>query len=84
MLKLDGFDGAFIGTAMVWQREDQGATQVETMVYDGSKLIEILCEDGLSIEEAQDYIDYNICGAYVGPQTPIIVYSISIEEIGSE
>jgi expansin (peptidoglycan-binding protein) len=38
MLKLDGFDDAFIGIATVWQKaESGGARLVDTLIYDGAR-----------------------------------------------
>lgn len=69
MLKADGFDDAIIGTANTW-REKQ---RVDVLVYDIFKMADILMEQGMSHEEAYDYIDYNIVGAYMGVDTPVYV-----------
>lgn len=81
MLKIDGFDGALIGMANVWQRHPSGGAEVvSTLVYSGTKIIETLVrESGCSFEEAEEYVSYNIEGAYVGPATPIIVWEGSLE-----
>jgi len=71
MLKIDGFDGALIGRADVWV----GNTTVDRLVYSGEKVIEVLMKrDGMTEEEAYEYTAFNIEGAYMGPQTPIIVW----------
>jgi len=64
MLKADGLDDAFIGTTM---RESE-----EVLVYSVSKILEIL-EQSMSSEDAREYYEYNIAGAYVGPETPMYV-----------
>jgi hypothetical protein len=69
MLKADGFDDAIIGTACTW-RENQ---RVDILVYDLAKMASILVEGGMTYEEAEEYIDYNIEGAYMGIDTPIYV-----------
>ncbi len=38
----------------------------------------------MSYEEAEEYIDFNIVGAWIGDTTPIIVNNKSIEEIEEE
>lgn len=42
--------------------------------YDESKVIEILMnEDGMEYEEAREYYDFNILGAWVGETTPFFL-----------
>ena len=69
MQKIDGYDEAIIGTAFVWSSEGQ----VEVLVYDAEVIRELLVLDDMSFEEAREYIEFNIEGAYMGPDTPIIV-----------
>jgi hypothetical protein len=40
------------------------------LVYSVSKCIEILCRD-MNEEDAIEYFEYNVSGAYVGEKTPI-------------
>jgi hypothetical protein len=43
-------------------------------VYDRDKLIQAFHEDdGMTVEEAAEWVDFNIVGAYVGPHSPIVV-----------
>lgn len=64
---LDGFDEAIIG---VCRRFGQQAT----VAYDYNKIIEILTEDGIMNEqEAIEYFEFNIIGAWVGDGTPVFV-----------
>jgi hypothetical protein len=58
----DGFDLAIIGIC----------TKTYCIVYSKSKCIEILSKD-MNHEEALEYFDFNVDGAYVGEQTPIFV-----------
>jgi len=83
MLKIDGFDGALIGIATVWQQEaDGGARRIDTLIYDGDAIVTILMhESGLSYEEGEEYISYNIEGAYVGDTTPIIVWPCAMDRV---
>jgi hypothetical protein len=43
-----------------------------------SKIIEILMEDGMDEEEAYEYYEYNILGAYMGETTPMFLDPIPI------
>lgn len=43
------------------------------VVYDKLAIIDSLCDDGLTYDEAIEYFDFNIDGAYLGEQTPIFV-----------
>ena len=75
MLKLDGYDEALLGQATVWQRQGMGADLVDTLVYSGPKIIGILMtRDGMTELDAHELLNFNIAGAYVGPDTPIIVW----------
>lgn len=71
MLKADGFNSAIIGV-------DNAA---ERVVYDKHKMIEILIEQGMTDEEAIEYLEYNVWCAYVGKHTPIYVDLMDINEI---
>lgn len=71
MKKQDGFDSAIIGTASVWN----GNERVEVLVYDIYKMVEqLVIRDGMSADEAIEYIDFNIENVYIGKDTPIIVW----------
>lgn len=71
MIKLEGYDNAILGPAYVWHEGEQ----VETMVYDAEKIREILMErDSMTAEEAREFIEFNIEGAYFGDDTPILVW----------
>ena len=70
MLKIDGFDDAIIGPALVWKDNQR----VALLVYDGEEMRSILMRDGMDSEEAREYIAFNIEDAYMGEDTPIIVW----------
>jgi hypothetical protein len=64
LLKADGFDDAVIGIDAVKLR----------LVYDVDKMRSILVDqEGMSFDEAMEYLDYNVLGAYVGEQTPLYI-----------
>jgi len=61
-LKADGFDEAVIGVEEPSMR----------LIYSVTKCLEILVTDeDMSVEEAIEYFDFNVRGAYVGDKTPI-------------
>ena len=78
MLKWDGFDSAIIGGG--------GRCNTDPMiVYDYDKMINILVtRDSMTHEEAEEYLDFNVIGAWIGDTTPIIVNKKSIKEIEEE
>ena len=63
----DMFDDAFIGIS--W-RFNQMA-----VVYDRKKCIDILMRD-MSVEDAEEYFDFNYLNSYVGENTPIFFVPI--------
>lgn len=63
VLIADGFDDAVIGIEPMTMR----------VVYDIDKVIEILMDQGMDHDEAIEYYEFNIVGAYVGKQTPLFV-----------
>tara|TARA_R100001079_G_scaffold98233_1_gene61987 strand:+ start:216 stop:455 length:240 start_codon:yes stop_codon:yes gene_type:complete len=78
MLKWDGFDNAIVG---VGERNNTDSM----IVYDYDKMVKVLVtRDDMSYEEAEEYIDFNIVGAWIGDTTPIIVTKKSIKEIEEE
>lgn len=76
MLKIDGHDDAVLGSASVWVGEER----VEVLVYSGEKICQALVEDGMTWEEAQEYVAHNIECAYMGPYTPVLVWEYSLGE----
>ena len=65
-LKADGFDEAVIGIGRQFNKN--------LVIYDEDKCIQILMErDGMSEEEAIEFFEFNVVGAYVGEYTPIYV-----------
>jgi len=68
MLKADGFDSAAIGTAYVRNND--------VLVYSVEKCLDVLMQQGMTMDEAVDYFEFNVGGAYVGESTPIFVYDL--------
>lgn len=63
-LVADGFEAALIGCT-------NGYNIVA--VYDYELCIHILMEDNMTYEEALEYMEYNVVGAYVGEKTPMFI-----------
>ena len=70
MIKYDGYDEAIIGPASIWRE----STQVSVLVYDAEKIREILMQDGMDVEEAREFIEFNIESGYLGIETPVLVW----------
>lgn len=60
-----GFDAALLGIGVQFNKE--------LAIYDYSKCIEILIQDGMTSEEADEWMSYNVLGSYVGEHTPIFL-----------
>ena len=68
-LKADGFDAAVVGTG-------HRCGQPDLLVYDTALVIDILMSrDGMSYEEAEEHLEFNIVGAWAGEGTPIWLYA---------
>jgi hypothetical protein len=71
MKQWDGLDDAILGQASVWN----GNKRVEVLVYDADLMIKVFVDrDGMTEEEANEYILFNIEGAYIGEDTPVLVW----------
>lgn len=71
ILFLDGFDEALMGVAR------SGGDGFPVAAYDESIILEILQKrDEMTLEEARDFFEFNISGAYMGDYTPIFVSSL--------
>ena len=68
-LQMDGFDDCIIGVA-------ERCSKQPLLVYDREKIAESLMKDGCTYEEAQEHIDFNMAGAWVGEGTPLIMTRI--------
>ena len=73
LLLADGFDDALIGYVDAWLPvSGGGATRGNAALYDREKCIDILVKrDGMTWEEAEEFFDFNVAGAYVGEKTPV-------------
>lgn len=67
---LDGFEDALVGFS-------RRPTQPIVAVYDGDMIAMILQKrDGMTEDEAIEYISYNMLGLWVGETTPVIYFDI--------
>lgn len=63
---------------ILWDGLDECIVGVSTdgkAVYDIEKMITHFQTEGMSREEAEEWVDYNILGTYVGELTPIHIYT---------
>jgi len=66
---LDGLDEAIIGITEEFGNNPR-------ILYSKDKILNILCErDGMDMEEAIEFYDYNILGLYAGEQNPIFLFT---------
>lgn len=65
-LFMKGFDDCIIGMC-------ESADRLPIIAYDRNKIIKKLMKEGMTIEEAEEYFEYNILGSYVGENTPVYI-----------
>ena len=65
LLKADGYDKAIVGIGFKFN--------TPSLVYDKRKVLLALAQGGMTEEEAEEFFDFNIQGAYMGEHTPIFV-----------
>lgn len=71
MIKYTGYDEAIIGPAYTYR--DQ--RMVNVLVYDAEKIRDILMKrDGMTHEDAREFIEFNIEGGHLGVETPVLVW----------
>ena len=86
LMKADGLEDAIIGVGSRINMPD-------VLIYSYNKCIDIFMDrDGMTHEEAIEWMDYNVTGAWLGETTPIFVHEIPsdwevdeyLEEMGFE
>jgi hypothetical protein len=65
----DGLDEAILGI-------DEATMRV---IYSVAKCIDVFIGQGMTVEEAYEYFDFNTRGAYMGNQTPIWCDDVFLE-----
>lgn len=74
ILTIDGFDSCLMGIV-----ENAGSAPVA--VYDYNKCVEHLMDDGMSYEDAVEYMEFNVTSAYMGEGTPSFFYPMDRESV---
>jgi hypothetical protein len=65
ILLADGLENAFMGIGRQFHHP--------VAIYSYKKVIKTLMRSKMSHEEAVEYFDYNIAGAFIGDQTPVFL-----------
>jgi hypothetical protein len=67
ILLATGFEKAFLGIATDFAGHDRA-------VYDYDKCVDVLMKrDHMTVDDACEYMDFNVVGAWVGEGTPIFM-----------
>lgn len=72
-LLADGFEAAFIGPA-------RRCGQPTLAAYSVRRALEHLEAEGLGFAEADEHLEFNVIGAWVGPHSPIWIDDTGLEE----
>jgi len=75
LLLADGFEDAVIGLV-------EGACRQPVVCYDFRKCVEILMAGGMDEDMAEEYLEFNTLGAYVGEYTPLFLHDWRVVEMG--
>ncbi len=70
ILQADGFDNAIIGLEPLSGK----------VIYDIEKMTMVLIDEGLTHEDAIEYLDFNVLNAYVGENTPLYIHTLEEHE----
>lgn len=74
LLFADGFYNAVMGVA-------SRAGQPDVVAYDYEKCVQILVErDDMTEEEALEYMEFNVVGAFVGERTPVFITPLPVQD----
>jgi len=66
-LTFDGFCSSVVGYAAQY-------TKLPVVVYDHEKMLEtLMVRDGMTYQEAEEFISFNTAGAWLGEHTPMIM-----------
>lgn len=80
MVLFDGLEKALVGASEVWHPD---GSKVLRAIYDGEKVLQCFMDDGMTEDEAREWIDFNVEGAYVGEDTPIVFWLVDLTELYS-
>jgi tellurite resistance-related uncharacterized protein len=73
ILIADGLEEAFVGVAQQFN--------TRFAVYDKEQVLKGYVKEGMSDEEAEEYFQFNVQGAWVGSTTPAFITRCRIEDI---
>jgi hypothetical protein len=69
----DGFEDAFMGIGSQFMSY--------FAIYDYGKCVQILMQrDGMTEEDAEEFMDFNVTGAWVGKGTPVFLRPMSLDD----
>ena len=74
VLTLDGFEDCVVGASLptgFFYEDEQ-----PRLVYDAEKIVNKLMLEGISRDDAEEYFQFNIIGAYVGKKTPMFIHPL--------
>jgi len=74
LLIADGLDHAFVGLMMRFNVLEPIAC------YDYDRVIEGYIEEGMTEEEAVEFFEFNVIGAWVGERTPCYLRRMTLDE----
>lgn len=74
LLIADGLDHAFVGLMMRFNVLEPIAC------YDYDRVIQGYIEDGMTEEEAIEFFEFNVIGAWVGERTPCFLRRMTLDE----
>jgi len=63
----NGLDDALVGTTSTWPSRNIVA------VYDRDACVRVFMEEGIGWVEAEEYMCFNVEGAYFGKHTPLLI-----------
>jgi len=70
-LLADGFNDALVGYTI-------SANHPVVAVYEAKACVKVLVDrDGMTLEEAEEFLELNTYGAYVGPNGPLFIRATS-------
>lgn len=78
-LLFEGFEKAFVGMLRRYGQNNPIA------IYDYNRCINILMDrDGMEEDEAVEWLEHNTLGAYMGANTPAMVFPCTMKELAEE
>lgn len=78
MMLADGLNAALVGVSDEWSGHPRA-------IYDYAKCVRILMvNQHMSEEEALEFMDFNVIGAYVGAATPIFMHRMSYRQLNAD